>query len=516
MLPSADEPRRRSRRGPVAAKCAALASILGLTGAGLAICTGPACTFDLVEPRLDAGTSTSSSSGAGGSTVDDHVSCLFGAGDEAKQAATDLAVGAAGDFAMVGSFLGSIVFGDTTLTNPRESGAAFIAQFDSACGVVWAKSFSSGVVVDPPPVVAADGARLIAAGSFQGTADLAGERLSAVDTDGFVIGFDPRGAVARVLHLSGSGKQDVLAAARAGPTGWVVVGSIGGELWWGPPTTDGGAPLLTAADGEIFVMRIEEDAAAFQQAWVRAYSAQGSRLIEGVAVDGSGNVAVVGRFQGTLDFGGACSPLEKADDEDMFVVKLDPDGNCLWAHPYGSTDKDEATAVAFDSQGDLVVSANFTLDVDFGTGVLSAPEGTDPQHNAALVKLDANGTTVWALGFGDDAEQHGWDVAVGADDAIYTAIGFESQVDLDPAHDGGEVESIEDGQDVLVASFDRDGGYRWGRRYGNAGEQSSRCVGVDAEGTVTVAGSFSGALETSAGTITGDSLSDAYALRIAP
>jgi len=64
------------------------------------------------------------------------------------------------------------------------------------------------------------------------------------------------------------------------------------------------------------------------------------RFLNGIALDATGNIALAGAFRGTLSLGGACSPLVSAGDQDMFVAKLDPDGDCLWAQAYGSDEDD--------------------------------------------------------------------------------------------------------------------------------------------------------------------------------
>ena len=65
----------------------------------------------------------------------------------------------------------------------------------------------------------------------------------------------------------------------------------------------------------------------------------------GVALDGSGNVVIVGQFQNTVDFGGGA--LTSAGDRDIFVAKYSPSGAYLWARRYGSTSRRTAlTTVA--------------------------------------------------------------------------------------------------------------------------------------------------------------------------
>ncbi len=53
----------------------------------------------------------------------------------------------------------------------------------------------------------------------------------------------------------------------------------------------------------------------------------------GIAVDAAGNVYTTGYFQGTTDFepGAGVTNLTSAGSGDVFVQKLDPSGNLVWA-----------------------------------------------------------------------------------------------------------------------------------------------------------------------------------------
>jgi hypothetical protein len=65
-----------------------------------------------------------------------------------------------------------------------------------------------------------------------------------------------------------------------------------------------------------------------------------------VAVDGAGNVLLTGDFDGTVDFGGG--PLTSAGSDDIFVAKLDAQGNHLWSKRFGDSYYQQADAVTVD------------------------------------------------------------------------------------------------------------------------------------------------------------------------
>ena len=70
--------------------------------------------------------------------------------------------------------------------------------------------------------------------------------------------------------------------------------------------------------------------------------------VNDVAIDGSSNVVLVGTHKGSL-LGTAIG------DEDMAVVMLNSAGVVQWSFMQGSTSKDSATCVAFDTSGNIIV-----------------------------------------------------------------------------------------------------------------------------------------------------------------
>jgi len=92
-------------------------------------------------------------------------------------------------------------------------------------------------------------------------------------------------------------------------------------------------------------------------------------------VDSSGNVTVTGEFQGTADFGKG--PLTSAGDSDVFVASYDAAGNARWAERFGAGGTDRGYSVAVDSWGNLAVIGQFSYTVDFGTGPLTSAGNLD-------------------------------------------------------------------------------------------------------------------------------------------
>lgn len=113
-----------------------------------------------------------------------------------------------------------------------------------------------------------------------------------------------------------------------------------------------------------------------------------------LAVDSSGSIVVVGEFEGAIEFGSELLISQGASD--IFVVKLDSTGAVSWAMAVGDVAEQTQPVVAIDSSDHVVVGGAYEGSVNFGPDgqtELSAPAGTT---DIFLAKLDADGVHQWS------------------------------------------------------------------------------------------------------------------------
>lgn len=114
--------------------------------------------------------------------------------------------------------------------------------------------------------------------------------------------------------------------------------------------------------------------AVLSQVFATRYGGSGSEDARGVARTSDGGFVMAGY---TRSYG--------AGGDDMFVVKTDSAGNLLWARAIGDTANDQAYAVA--------------VTPDAGIAVVGYSYSSSSWHSAVIVKLDADGTFLWARRF---------------------------------------------------------------------------------------------------------------------
>jgi hypothetical protein len=189
-----------------------------------------------------------------------------------------------------------------------------------------------------------------------------------------------------------------------------------------------------------------------------------------VAVDAAGNVILVGGFKSMITLGGGA--LASAGGRDIFVAKFGPTGTHLWTNRYGGSGDDAAASVAVNAAGEIVVVGTFDSPmVDFGSGPKDA-SSTD----AFVLKLNGDGIHQWSKVFGPQAPQQATSVAVAPGGDVYVCGSFGGPADFGT---GNVLPSVGAGDYFLLKMAGDTGASEWAKSFGDAASQADCSVAVD-------------------------------------
>lgn len=211
-----------------------------------------------------------------------------------------------------------------------------------------------------------------------------------------------------------------------------ITGSFTGKGDFDPGS--GTFTLTSAGDADVFVLKLN---AKGTLVWVRPYSGRAYEQGSGIDVDPSGNVHVTGLFNGTVDFdpGKGLANLNSAGKSDIFIAKLNANGDYVWALRMGGTEDDAGNGIQVDASSNIYTTGYFADRVDFDPGTstvyLSAAGGSD----VFIHKLGSSGNYLWAKHIGGRQTDIGRDISTDASKTIYVAGSFSDKADFNPAKD---------------------------------------------------------------------------------
>lgn len=281
----------------------------------------------------------------------------------------------------------------------------------------------------------------------------------------------------------GDFRPDEANGVAIGPDGSVVI--VGAY----ERTVDFGGGAVTAVDFlDAYAVKYTAEG---NHVWTRSFGGSNDDVASAVAIDGNGNVLVVGHYWQSTDLGEG--PVTGNGRDDMFLVLYDADGNLVWTRTWGGIDFDRAWGVTVDDLGNWTVAADFSGTVDFGQGPVSSNGGGD----GLILRLNAAGVAQWTYTFGSVlGDERAFDVGLDAVGNVYTSGSFSRTTDFG----GGNIPN-QGNADAFVLSLDGSGNFRWARGFGASGPDVASDLAVDSQGRVTVGGGFNGSVDFGGGTL---------------
>jgi hypothetical protein len=387
-----------------------------------------------------------------------------------------LSMDGTGNVYVVGAFLASnFTTPALTLIGVRDT---YVIKIDTSGNTTWSKNFG-GVGANAYGLsLAVDGNSDVYVAGRLTTASITTPAISLLGTqDAFIIKLDSSGNTTRASGYPGysaSGTTNLSGVARDTSGNLYIVGNFTSSIF-----NIGGFSLNKIGTQDIFAAKLD---AAGNVIWAKNYGGSGSSGTgSGVAVDGTGNVYIVGYLL-TANF--TTPALSRIGVADAIVLKLDTSGNTTWAKNYGG-----AAASAYGRSLAVDGSGNVYLAGDFSTADLTTPALTRIGIDSFAIKLDPSGNTIWAKNFGGaGVSAGGKSIKVDGSGNVYLAGDFSSASLTNPA-----LTKIGT-RDAYVIKLDSSGNTTWSKNYGGAGATSyGATLALDGSSNVYLGGYFTGA-----------------------
>jgi hypothetical protein len=225
--------------------------------------------------------------------------------------------------------------------------------------------------------------------------------------------------------------------------------------------------------------------------WVKSMGSTGSDISNAIAVDASGNIYTTGSFSGTVDFdpGAGINNLVSSGNNDVFISKLSPSGNFIWALRCGGTQSDIASGITTDAAGNVYVTGYFTSSADLDPTTATSTFTSFGATDIFIVKLGGAGNFIWARQLGGSSGDEGKSVTVNASGNVFSTGFFSGTADFDPGIPVTNLVSTASG-DVFVSKLDASGNFVWAKGFGNIAFDTGASIALDASGNVYTTGNF--------------------------
>lgn len=224
-----------------------------------------------------------------------------------------------------------------------------------------------------------------------------------------------------------------------------------------------------------------------------------------VVMDGAGNTYVTGYYNEEADFGSIHIPFSNPHSKEVFIAKIDPNGNYLWVKNGTNYYDDRGLGMCLDENDNIYITGTCWGSISFGSLFASLPSSyTD---NIFVLKLDSNGNFIWLDVVGTDVgDDHGHDVASDKNGNIYVT-GFISAFCFgangpSTAEFGPHITASPNDSLAFLAKISTAGAWQWVRTFDGEDQQKDNRVAVDEYGNPYVVGGFRNTVNFGANTLT--------------
>ena len=264
---------------------------------------------------------------------------------------------------------------------------------------------------------------------------------------------------------------------------------------------------------DIYIYKYERRAVPFAAAWAGGELYDVSNDID---LWDNDYVIITGYFEDTCYFTLDSSVYVVSEGgRDIFVAAYDsPDDTTLtlaWVKSGGGPLDDEGNSIAFDNDGNMVVTGSFDSTFTWqGTGT---PITSNGEYDALMMKLDADGDLMWLQSMGGPGFDAGKDLEVNSANEYVVTGYFQGEIDL-----GGEsvYSNNANDQDAFFAGYSSTGALLWTNSAGGLGVDAGTDVFIGPGDDIWATGTYGDNADFGMSTLTSVGGDDQYLIRMTP
>lgn len=228
--------------------------------------------------------------------------------------------------------------------------------------------------------------------------------------------------------------------------------------------------------------------------WVRVSEGNSSNYGMDIIGDSNGDLIICGHFNGSVDFdpGDSNFNLSSLGMWDAFVLKLNSDGDFIWARSAGGATWDDMYySVSTDQVGNIYTAGYFGSQNMIATGIKNQYEiESSGAEDAIICCYSSNGELNWAKSIGGPGKERLLSLSVDQNGVIYSMGFFHDHISIDTSESTIEFDSAGE-SDILIANWAPNGTCIQAKVLGSVGNDAGHAISVDNMSHVYYGGVFS-------------------------
>ncbi len=245
--------------------------------------------------------------------------------------------------------------------------------------------------------------------------------------------------------------------------------------------------LTASGESDIFILKLDK---LGNFIWARSMGGVKLDSPYSMDLDSDGNIYIVGEYADSVDFdpGPKAYFLKSTGNSDAFIVKLNKNGQFVWAKSWGGLFFDSASSICVDPSGNILIAGAFvsTVDFDSGPGVFNLI--SYGFSDGFITKIDPHGNFIWAKSLQGTSSFSS--ITSDLNENIFATGTYENKVDFDPG--AGIFQIVSKGKtDIFILKLNSKGEYVWAKSIGGNLVDNGSDIIISPLGNIYCVGRFS-------------------------
>jgi hypothetical protein len=337
-----------------------------------------------------------------------------------------------------GGYTGTADF-DPSLTSfnltSQGSNDSYICKLDNNGSFIWGKSIGGIDIEDSQTITLDQNGNIFISGFFAGACDFDPSSSSVlVNTNGyfdaFIAKYDNNGNYLWAHNIGGSRNDESFSVSTDLQGNCYVSGNFIDTVDFDPTMST--YNLISTGFVNTFIAKYN---ATGNFVWAKKLGSNGQVKGKSIHIDVQGNVVSTGDFNGQCDFdpGPSMYNLNSSSNSDIYVSKLDPNGNFLYAKGIFGNGSNFSKSISSDQLGNVFLVGDFqgTIDTNPSTGINY--HSSAGSYDVILLSLDINGVFRWSGTIGGASDDLSHAIKLDSSRNVYINGTYRSSCDFDPS-----------------------------------------------------------------------------------
>lgn len=229
--------------------------------------------------------------------------------------------------------------------------------------------------------------------------------------------------------------------------------------------------------------------------WAKNIGGNGSDFASKICLDKDQNILLAASFSGniSIDSSNNKSQISSNGASDIFLLKLNKDGEFIWVKTWGNAGYDQIYDLKVSPLNRIAIVGNHNFDIDLDPGVGSHIESGIQARFSYTVVLNADGDYLWSKHIKGEGDNHLYALCFDGDDNLYLAGSYSnlSRLDLNP---NAQASVARGSSAAMVLKFSSTGEALWHKSIDGSNAEDILQITTTPNNELIVAGLFNGSM----------------------